>query len=61
MIPFTKLKRVLGVSAEQSLFNYLFNDEIPVSVVHPKGILIEDVEIDKKPLSVQKESKLIIN
>lgn len=61
VIPFTKLKRVLGVSAEQSLFNYLFNDEIPVSVVHPKGILIEDVEIDKKPLSVQKESKLIVN
>jgi len=59
VIPFTKLKRVLGVSTEQSLYNYLYNEEIPVSVVHPKGVLIEDVEIDKKQISVQKESKLI--
>lgn len=59
-IPLNKLKRVLGVSKEQEAFNYLYNGQIPVSVVSPKSILIEDVEINKLPLNVQKESPLIV-
>ncbi len=59
-IQLTKLKRVLGVSKEQEALNYLYNGQIPVSVVSPKSILIEDVEINKLPLNVQKESPLIV-
>ncbi len=58
-VPFTKLKRVLGVSKEQEAMNYLYRGVIPTSIIYPKSILIEDVEINKKPLSVQKESPLI--
>lgn len=58
-VPFTKLKRVLGVSKEQEAANYLYRDAVPTSIIYPKAILIEDIEINKKPLSVQKESPLI--
>jgi len=58
-VPFTKLKRVLGVSKEQASANYLYRGEIPTSVIYPKSILVEDVEINNKPLSVLKESPLI--
>ncbi len=58
-VPLTKLKRVLGVSKEQEAMNYLYGGVIPTSIIYPKSILIEDIEINKKPLSVQKESPLI--
>ena len=58
-VPLTKLKRVLGVSKEQEATSYLYKGSIPTSIIHPKAILIEDIEINKKPLSVQKESPLI--
>jgi len=58
-VPLTKLKRVLGVSQEQEAMNYLYNGVIPTSIIYPKSILIEDIEINKEPLNVQKESPLI--
>lgn len=58
-VPLTKLKRVLGVCKEQEATNYLYKGAIPTSIIYPKAILIEDIEINKKPLSVQKESPLI--
>jgi len=58
-VPLTKLKRVLGVSKEQEAMNYLYYGVIPTSIIYPKSILIEDIEINKKPLNVQKESPLI--
>jgi len=58
-VPLSKLKRVLGVSKEQYVSNYLYSGEVPVSVISPKAILIEDVEINRKPLQTQKESPLI--
>lgn len=60
-VPLTKLKRVLGVSKEHDAMNYLYNGVIPTSIICPKSILIEDIEINKKPLNVQKESPLISN
>lgn len=59
-VPFTKLKRVLGVSKEQSAINFLYQGEIPTSIIYPKSILVEDIEINNKPLNVQKESPLIV-
>jgi hypothetical protein len=47
------------VSKEQEAANYLYRDAVPTSIIYPKAILIEDIEINKKPLSVQKESPLI--
>lgn len=58
-VPLNKLKRVLGVSKEQDATNYLYKGAIPTSIIYPKAILIEDIEINKKPLSIQKESPLI--
>ena len=58
-VPFMKLKRVLGVSKEQEATNFLYRDAVPTSIIYPKAILIEDIEINRKPLSVQKESPLI--
>jgi len=58
-VPFAKLKRVLGVSNEQEVANFLYKGEIPSSIIYPKAILIEDIEINRKPLTVQKESPLI--
>jgi len=59
-VQFIKLKRVLGVSKDEMVYNYLYRGSIPTSVVTPKSILIEDIEIMNKPLNVQKESPLII-
>ncbi len=58
-IQFIKLKRVLGVSKDEMAFNYLYNGSIPTSIIAPKSVLIEDIEIMNKPMNVQKESPLI--
>lgn len=58
-VPLMKLKRVLGVCKDQEAVNFIYGDGIPVSIVYPESILIEDVEINTKPMSVQKESPLI--
>jgi predicted Zn-dependent protease len=59
-VQLTKLKRVLGVCREQKVYNYLYQGTIPTSVIYPDGILIEDIEINKKTISVVKESPLIV-
>lgn len=59
-VPLTKLKRVLGLNSNQKIYNYLYQGTVPVSVVYPDGILIEDIEINRKPVNVQKESPLIV-
>lgn len=58
-VQFIKLKRVLGVSGEEFVYNYLYKESIPTSLVAPKSVLIEDIEIVNKPLTIQKESPLI--
>jgi len=58
-IQLSKLKRVLGVNKEETVYNYLYKSNIPTSIVAPKSILIEDVEIMNKSLDVQNESPLI--
>lgn len=58
-IQFIKLKRVLGVSKDEMAFNYLYKGSIPTSIIAPKSVLIEDIEIMNKPMNVQKESPLI--
>ncbi|HON55120.1 MAG TPA: metallopeptidase TldD-related protein [Bacteroidales bacterium] len=58
-IQFIKLKRVLGVSKDDFVYNYLYKESIPTSIIAPKSVLIEDIEIVNKPLTIQKESPLI--
>ena len=58
-VPLTKLKRVLGVNREQKVYSFLYQGVIPTSVIYPDGILIEDIEINKKPINVLKNSPLI--
>lgn len=58
-VPLTKLKRVLGICKDQKVYNYLYQGTIPTSVIYPDGILIEDIEINKKTVSVVKDSPLI--
>ena len=60
-VPLNKLKRVLGVCSEQMVYNFLYQGAIPTSVVYPGGVLIEDIEINKKPINVLKNSPLISN
>lgn len=45
-VPLSKLKRVLGVGSTQKVYNFLYSDAIPCSLVYPDGLLIEDVEIN---------------
>lgn len=59
-VPLTKLKRVLGLNQNQKIYNYLYQGTVPVSVIYPDGILIEDIEINRKPVNVQKDSPLIV-
>lgn len=58
-IPLIKLKRPLDVGKEQRAYNYLYKSTIPTSLIYPAGILIEDIEIQRKPISKEKESPLI--
>jgi len=58
-VPLTKLKRVLGLNQSPKVYNYLYQSAVPVSVVYPDGILIEDIEINRKPVNVLKNSPLI--
>ncbi len=58
-VPLAKLKRVLGLSEKHKIYNYLYQNSIPVSIVYPAGILIEDIEINRKPVNVLKDSPLI--
>jgi len=58
-VPLNKLKRVLGVTKNQQVFNYLYQGTVPVSLIYPEAILIEDIEINKKPLNIVKDSPLI--
>lgn len=60
-IQLSKLKRVLGINIENTVYNYLYNGTIPTSIVAPKSLLIEDVEIMNTQLTVQNESVLIGN
>jgi predicted Zn-dependent protease len=60
-VPLNKLKRVLGVCSEQMVYNFLYQGAIPTSVVYPGGVLVEDIEINKKPINVLKNSPLISN
>jgi hypothetical protein len=59
-VPLNKLKRVLGVSKGQMVYNYLYKGVVPLSVIHPEALLIEDIEINKKPLNIVKDSPLIV-
>ena len=58
-IPLQKLKRVLGVSKDQRAENLLLGGVIPISVIYPSGLLLEDVEINVKRKNPQKNSPLI--
>ncbi|MCK9627345.1 MAG: metallopeptidase TldD-related protein [Bacteroidales bacterium] len=58
-VQFSKLKRVLGVNKEQTVYNYLYNGAIPTSIIAPRSLLLEDVEIVDTQLNVQEESPLI--
>ncbi len=58
-VPLNKLKRVLGVTKNQQVFNYLYQGAVPVSLIYPEALLIEDIEINKKPLNIVKDSPLI--
>jgi hypothetical protein len=58
-IPLIKLKRPLDVGKDLKAFNYLYKNTIPTSLIYPSGILIEDIEIQRKPISKEKESPLI--
>ena len=58
-VPLNKLKRVLGVSSNQSAYNYLYQGVVPVSLIYPEALLIEDIEINKKPINIVKDSPLV--
>jgi hypothetical protein len=46
-VALNNLRRVMGVSATEQITNFLYRDRIPVSVIHPTSILLEDIEIYK--------------
>ena len=58
-VPLAKLKRVLGVAKDQYVQNFIHKDAIPCAIVCPSGLLIEDVEVNVKRPSIQKDSRLI--
>jgi predicted Zn-dependent protease len=58
-ITLQKLKRVLGVSNEQRMENTMMGSVIPMSVIYPSALLLEDVEINVKRINIQKNSPLI--
>ncbi len=53
-IKLSKLRRVLGVSNNEEVVNYLYNSKVPVSMIFPSAILLEDIEI-YEPQTPKKE------
>lgn len=60
-ISLQRLKRVLSISKNQIAENIMLGGVIPMSVIYPSGLLLEDVEINVKRKNPQKNSPLIIN
>lgn len=54
-----KLRRVLAISKEQRAENLMLGGGIPMSVVYPSALLLEDVEINVKRIDKKKNSSLI--
>lgn len=54
-INLAKIKRVLGISSKEEVSNYMLSGGVLTSLIYPSSILIEDVEISKIPLQVEKQ------
>lgn len=41
-----KIKRIREISAQENVMNYLYNRQVPSSLIYPSSILLDDVEIN---------------
>ena len=53
-INLAKVKRVLELSAKESVSNYLLNRQVLSSLIYPSSVLIEDVEISQTSVKPEK-------
>lgn len=58
-IGLSNLRRIVAVSKETSANNFIHKFSFPTSVIHPKGIILEDIQINRKQLVTLKESSLV--
>lgn len=57
-IDLMKLKRLTAISAQEQVENYLYNGQYSSSIICPKAILVEDVEINIPSLRKEEKSPL---
>ncbi len=57
-VSFTQLKRVAGVSSESAMRNYLAG-QVPASMIYPRAVLLEDVEIGVAEIDKEKPSPIV--
>lgn len=57
-IGLSKIKRVLEISSEEKVANYVLNGQVLSSLIYPSSILLEDIEISKRPVKAEKEPVL---
>ena len=53
-----KLKRLTAISSQEQVVNYMYNNLYPSSIIFPKAILVEDVEITEASLRKEEKSPL---
>lgn len=53
-IGLSKIKRILEISAEENVSNYVLNSQVLSSLIYPSSILLEDVEIGKRQVKGEK-------
>ena len=58
-IDLMKLKRLTAISAQEQVSNYLYNTLYPSSLIYPKAILVEDVEINAASLRKEERTPLV--
>lgn len=57
-IDLMKLKRLTAISSQEQVKNYLYNNLFPSSIICPKAILVEDVEMNAASLRKEEKSPL---
>lgn len=58
-IGLSNLRRIAGISKETSANNHTYRFSFPISVIHPNGIILEDIQINRKQLVSLKETSLV--
>lgn len=55
----SRLKRIREIAAKENVMNYMYNREVPSSLIYPASILLDDVEINVPNLKQQQEKALV--